>query len=108
MTHDGYIQLSRWLTLCGSIALIGGLYHQAYKLYKYAEIRNVSAGLIVALLVSEGTWINYGAALHEIPVWGIPALNVPAVVWMAVSYYRIKKGRHKDSESGIPSCTDSG
>jgi MtN3 and saliva related transmembrane protein len=96
MSGVNYIEISRILTLIGSVGVIFGLYHQVFKIYKTKSAKDISVLMISALILSESVWLNYGVALSEWPIIAISCVNFPGLVLLAIGY--AKYGRVKKTK----------
>jgi len=85
------LEASRWATFVASLFITGGLYHQVVKIWRTKSARDFTWTLVVAVLVNEVVWLNYGWQLHEWPVIAVPALNIPAAVLAVIGYWRYRK-----------------
>jgi len=93
-TGDGkmsYTEVSRLVVSVASIVVTSGLYHQAYKVWRTKSVNDFTWSILVALLVNELAWLNYGLAITEWPIVLITAINLPAVIALATAYIRYRK-----------------
>ncbi len=96
MSSVNYIEISRILTLIGSVGVVFGLYHQVFKIYKTKSAKDISVLMITALILSESVWLNYGIALSEWPIILLGCLNFPGLILLAIGYG--KYGRVKNNK----------
>lgn len=85
-----YLQISRALTVLGSVAITLGLWHQAAKIWRTRSAKDFTSTLVVALVVNELVWLNYGIVLREWPIILIPLANLPAVLIASVGFFRYR------------------
>lgn len=83
-----YEDLSRWLVSAASILLVFGLYHQVFKMFRTQSAADFSWGMLIALVIAEVAWLNYGLVLEEWPILFLAAAELPAGI-MAI-YGRMK------------------
>ena len=88
-----YVNVSRWLTILGSIATSYGMAAQAFKILRTKSARDVSKELIIALLFSEVAWINYGFAIKEWPILLICGINMIWVLLLAYGFFKYKNSQ---------------
>lgn len=86
-----YLEISRIITLVASVAITLGLYHQAFKIWQTMSAKDFTWTIIIALLLNELAWLNYGFALLEWPIIVIAFANVPAVIIASIGYFRYRK-----------------
>jgi len=86
MSGVNYLEVSRILTLIGSVGVIIGLYHQVFKIYSTKSAKDISVIMIAALILSESVWLNYGVALGEWPIITIGCVNFPGLILLAIGY----------------------
>ena len=92
-----YIEISRILTIIGSIGVVFGLYHQVYKIFKTKSAKDISVLMICSLILSESVWLNYGISLTEWPIITISCVNFPGLILLAIGY--AKYGRIKNNKN---------
>lgn len=87
-----YMGMSRLVTLLASIFITIGLYHQAIKIWKTRSAKDFTATIIVALILNEVAWLNYGFALWEWPIIIIGCLNIPGAIIAGLGFIKYRKG----------------
>lgn len=87
-----YLEVSRIAAFSSSLVLVTGLYFQAYKIWKTKSAKDFTPLLIVALLIDEALWMNYGLAIHEWPVWLLGVTSLPAAIVVAAGYLKYRGG----------------
>jgi len=85
-----YLEISRIVALIASVFITIGLYHQAFKIWKTKSAKDFTWTIIIALLLNELAWLNYGFALVEWPIIVIAFANVPAVIIASIGYFKYK------------------
>ncbi len=85
-----YTELTRYSVTIASISLVIGLYHQIYKMFKTKSADDFSILMIVALLICQVTWINYGLVLDEWPILLISIAELPTGVLALIGYYKFR------------------
>ena len=100
--HMLYSDISRWTVTITNVFIIIGLYHQASNIWKTKSAKDFTWTLILALVINEAAWLNYGIAIAEWPITLFSLLSFPAILSAGVGF--LKYGRSK-GESG--SCEDS-
>jgi len=88
-----YVEISRFIVLLVSIGITAGLYHQAYKILTTREVDDFTVTIVVAILLNELGWLNYGVALVEWPIVLVSAVNLPAAVAIALGYFKYRRKR---------------
>jgi len=86
-----YHRISQVVVMCASALITVGLYDQSLKVWRTKSAKDFTASIIVAILVNEVAWLNYGFSIKEWPVIAISLLNIPAAVVAAVGYFRFRK-----------------
>lgn len=87
-----YQQASQWLVLLASLLITFGLYDQAVKIWRTRSVKDFTSSIVIAILVNEIAWLNYGFSLKEWPVVTVSLLNTPAAIIAAVGYFRFRGG----------------
>jgi len=90
-----YLEFSQWVVTLSNLVIIYGLYDQAFKIWRTKSAKDFTWTLIVALIVNEAAWLNYGYALWEWPIILVSCLNFPAIIYAGIGY--LKYGRKKDA-----------
>ncbi len=85
-----YIDFSRYIVSVASFVLVAGLYHQVYKMFKTKSTDDFSMLMIISLLLCQVTWINYGVALKEWPIFSLSILELPAGIMAMVGYLKFR------------------
>jgi len=85
-----YPTISRWIVFGASLLITVGLYHQAYKVWKTRSVRDFASTVIVAILINELAWLNYGIMLAEWPIILVTSLNLFPAVAVCVAYFRFR------------------
>ncbi|MFA5926907.1 MAG: SemiSWEET family transporter [Patescibacteria group bacterium] len=88
-----YLDTSRIITLVASIIITFGLYMQVIKIWRTKSAEDFSGPLVIALIINELAWLNYGLALTEWPIIVVGVINVPGVFLLGIGY--LKHGRDK-------------
>lgn len=83
-----YTEISRIFAFSTSVILVSGLYAQAYKIFKTKSAKDFTLLLILALLLDEIAWLNYGVAIREWPVFMLGFLSLPAVFLALCGYVK--------------------
>ena len=92
-----YTEASRVIAFLTSVALVYGLYAQVVKMFKTKSAKDFTMALLVALLVDEIAWLNYGITIREWPVYMLGATSFPAALLAFIGY--LKYGyRRKENE----------
>ena len=86
-----WLEISRFLTVLGSVTITIGLYDQARKILTTKSVNDFSAVMVISLIVNETVWLNYGTSLGEWPIMLISGLNIPAVLMIIYGYFRYRK-----------------
>ncbi len=89
-----YTDFSRYIVTAASIFLIIGLYHQVYKMFSTKSTDDFSVLMILALVICQLTWINYGVVLNEWPILVLSVLELPAGLLALLGYYKFRKRDH--------------
>ena len=85
-----YLEISRIVALIASVFITIGLYHQAFKIWKTKSAKDFTWTIIIALLLNELAWLNYGFALVEWPIIVIAFANVPAAIIASIGYLKYR------------------
>lgn len=97
-----YLEVSRVVLVIGSISITCGLYAQAIKIWRTKSAKDFSLALVVALVVNEAVWLNYGIALGEWPIIAIGIANTPAVIVVVAGFFQYcKGGEHHDEHRSL-------
>lgn len=94
-----YLSYSRFLVLFASFVITVGLYSQVFKLFRTKSAKDFSTSLIIALLVNELAWLNYGIALREWPIIIVDLASLPADIAIMVGY--CKWGGQNGNREGL-------
>jgi MtN3 and saliva related transmembrane protein len=86
-----YLEFSRILTFVGSISITFGAYSQAYKIWRTKSAKDFTPVLIIALVIAELVWLNYGIVLKEWPIITLEALNIPGIFATAILFIKYRK-----------------
>ena len=86
-----YLDISRIVAFLTSIVLVFGLYAQVRKIFKTRSAKDFTMLLLVALLLDEAAWLNYGLSIKEWPIICLAGFSVPAVILAFIGY--LKYGR---------------
>jgi len=86
-----YIEISRAIVLLVSVVITAGLYHQAYRVWRTKKVDDITATIVVAILLNEFGWLNYGVALWEWPIVVVSAVNLPAAIAIVVGYFKFRR-----------------
>lgn len=81
-----YLEFARIATVVGSVGLIFGLYHQAYKIFTTKSAKDLSVLMLIALVINETVWLNYGISLKEWPIILIDCCNFPGLILLIIGY----------------------
>lgn len=92
---NSYIELSRILVTIGSIGMITGIYAQGIKIWRFKSAKDVSAILVIASLLNEILWLNYGIAIREWPILIIDSVSIFGVILIVTGYLKYRKGTPK-------------
>lgn len=87
-----YINISRIATSVFSIGMIIGIYSQGFKIWKRRSAKDVSTALVVAMLLNEIAWFNYGLALHEWPIIAITLATLAGGIIITLGFIKYRKG----------------
>lgn len=93
-----FIGTSGAIALVVSLVITCGLYQQVYKIWRTKSAKDFVATLVIALVLEEAAWLNYGIDQHLWPVIILTTVNLPAMIGLAVGYILYRKG----AESGDP------
>jgi uncharacterized protein with PQ loop repeat len=91
-----YQDVSAALALTASIAIILGLYAQAVKIWRTKSARDFTAMIVIAILVNECAWLNYGYSIQKWPIILVSILDLPAAIAITIGYYRYRYGATKE------------
>lgn len=91
-----YVEVSRILAFLTSIVLVYGLYAQVIKMFRTKSAKDFTMTLLVALMLDEIAWLNYGLAINEWPVFTLGAVSLPAAVLALFGY--LKYGRIENAK----------
>lgn len=84
---------SEILTFIAALLITFGLYAQAKRVWKRESADDLSLPLVISVMINELMWLNYG--IHLLPerwvVAAVPALNIPAAIWLAVGYFKYSR-----------------
>lgn len=94
--HPTYLEISQWVVTLSNFAIIYGLYDQAIKIWRTKSAKDFTWTLILALIINEAAWLNYGFSLTEWPIIAISCVNFPAIVIIAIGH--IKYGGNKNEQ----------
>lgn len=83
-----YLELSRLFTLFASFFITLGLYDQAIKIFKTKSAKDFTWTIIIALMVNELAWINYGYSLKEWPIILVGTVNIPGIILLLMGYIK--------------------
>ena len=86
-----YHSVSQVAVVGASILITFGLYDQSLKIWRTKSARDFTTSIILAILINEVAWLNYGLSIKEWPLILIPLLNIPAVLIATVGYFRFRK-----------------
>lgn len=86
-----YVDFSRVAAFLTSVILVYGLYAQVYKIFKTRSAKDFTIVLILALLLDEVAWLNYGVAIREWPVFMLGFLSLPAAVLAMIGYLKYRR-----------------
>lgn len=92
-----YLEISRIMTLIGSLAITCGLYLQAAKIFKTKSAKDFTWVILAALLLSELVWLNYGYCLKEWPIIATSIADIPATTLAGIGF--MKYGRNTKSDN---------
>lgn len=87
----GYLVYSRILVLLASVSITFGLWDQAQKIWRTKSAKDFTASIVVAILINEAAWLNYGFALHEWPIIVIGLANNPAAIWAGLGFWKYRR-----------------
>lgn len=87
-----YINISRIATSVFSMGMIIGIYSQGFKIWKRRSAKDVSTALVVAMLLNEIAWFNYGLALHEWPIIAITLATLAGEIIITLGFIKYRKG----------------
>lgn len=76
--------------MCASVLITLGLYDQSLKVWRTKSAKDFTTSIVVAILVNEVAWLNYGFSIGEWPVIVVSLLNIPAALVAAVGYFRFR------------------
>jgi len=99
LTH---LLVSQWIVTGASLLITIGLYDQALKIWRTKSAKDFTTSIVIAIVVNEIAWLNYGLALREWPIVLIPLLNIPAAIIAAVGYFRFRGGSNKEAVGRNP------
>lgn len=99
-----YLDFSRTLAFITSMTLTLGMYIQVIKIFRTKSAQDFTLILILALLMDELAWLNYGIAIKEWPVFLLGFLSLPAAILALVGYLKYRKGEKRD-ELEIKKCS---
>lgn len=94
--------IAGFFAIATSLLMTSGLYAQVWKIYKTKSAKDFSLLLIIALVLNELAWLNYGVRLGELPVWIVPVLNLPAIIGGVPGYV---KYRHPPQSAALSKPT---
>lgn len=94
-----YAEFSRIFAFVTSMGLTIGMYAQVIKIFKTKSAHDFTIVLILALLLDEVAWLNYGIVIGEWPVFLLGAFSLPAAIMAFIGYMKYGRGRRKDNES---------
>lgn len=89
---DNYKHASQWIVSLASLCTTYGLYDQVVKIWRTKSVQDFTTSIVVAILINELAWLNYGLSLKEWPVITVSVLNTPAAIFAAVGYFRFRRG----------------
>lgn len=84
----GYLEVSRIITLAASVFITVGLYDQAIKIFRTKSAKDFTWSIIVALVINELAWTNYGLSLSEWPIVVVGLVNIPALIIVLIGYIK--------------------
>jgi MtN3 and saliva related transmembrane protein len=83
-----YLDISRYLTIVASVVITAGFYAQVWKIFATKSAKDFSLILLIALVINEFAWLNYGYALSEWPIILLGCLNVPALFVALYGFFK--------------------
>lgn len=92
-----YADVSRIIIIVCSLGMTIGIYFQTIRVWKRKSAQDLSAVMVVAILVSAVGWLNYGFAIREWPILVIDFATLPADIGIAIGYLMFRKGSPNSS-----------
>lgn len=86
-----YLEWSRIATFIASIFITISLYGQALKIWHTKSAKDFTVSIIIALIVNEIAWLNYGFSLWEWPIIVLGFLNIPASIIAGFGFMRYRR-----------------
>ena len=77
--------------MCASVFITLGLYDQSLKVWRTRSAKDFTTSIVIALIVNEVAWLNYGVSLREWPVIAVSLFNIPAAAIAAIGYFRFRE-----------------
>ncbi len=85
-----YLEISRIFTVIASVAVTVGVYVQAYKIWRTKSAKDFTWVIIIALILNEIAWLNYGLALSEWPIILISSVNIPGIIFTFIGFVKYR------------------
>lgn len=86
-----YLDISRIVVSVSNILIVIGLYDQAFKIWRTKSAKDFTLTLILALVINEAAWLNYGCAITEWPIILVSVLNFPAIILATAGYLKYRR-----------------
>jgi uncharacterized protein with PQ loop repeat len=86
-----YPTVSRLAVTAASCLITVGLYQQAHKIWSTKGVRDIAAIVVVAVLLNELAWLNYGIMLAEWPIVLVTSLNLLPAIVICAGYIRFRR-----------------
>ena len=61
-------------------------------MWRARSAKDFAVTIVVALVVDEVAWLNYGLSIGEWPIYILGFINMPAVVLLVLGFTRYRKG----------------
>ena len=91
-----YLEFSRMFAFLSSMVLAIGMYVQVVKIFRTKSAQDFTIVLVLALLLDEIAWLNYGVVIMEWPVFMLAGVGMPAAILALIGYY--KYGRESEKK----------
>lgn len=92
-----HLEISRAFALITSLAITYGSYDQVFKIWRTKSVRDISYSLIVAWLLNEFAWLDYGAQINEPVIVILSVLNLPGALLGAAGYWKYRNHNPDDA-----------
>ena len=86
-----YQRISQVVVLGASVLITVGPYDQSLKVWRTRSAKDFTTSIILAILVNEVAWLNYGFSIKQWPVIVVSILNIPAALVAAAGYFKFRR-----------------